>query len=161
LTRPKDTPHPPRPGRALRHTRFSTQRWPKTLHEAVVYFSDPHTAFAEMVNFRWPDGVVRCPTCGSAQVYFIAAYWIWKCRTNHPRRQFSIKAGSIMENSKLGIDKWLIAVWLITNARSGVSSYELARAIGVPQKSAWSMLRRIRLAMQDEVTRNHRRARGA
>jgi transposase-like protein len=114
-----------------------------------------------MVNFRWPDGVVRCPTCGSEHVYFIAAYWMWKCRTNHPRRQFSIKAASIMENSKLGIDKWLIAVWLITNARSGVSSYELARAIRVPQKSAWSMLRRIRLAMQDELTRNHRRARGA
>jgi len=161
LTSPKDTPHPPRPGRALRHNRFATQRWPKTLHEAVVYFSDPGTAFAEMVNFRWPDGVVRCPTCGNEQVYFIAAYWIWKCRTNHPRRQFSVKAGSIMENSKLGIDKWLIAVWLITNARSGVSSYELARAIGIPQKSAWSMLRRIRLAMQDEVTRNHRQARGA
>ena len=102
MTSPKDTPHPPRLGRALRHNRFATQRWPKTLHEAVVYFSDPGTAFAEMVNFRWPDGVVRCPTCGNEQVYFIAAYWIWKCRTDHPRRQFSVKAGSIMENSKLG-----------------------------------------------------------
>jgi transposase-like protein len=101
-----------------------------------------------MVRVRWPDGVVRCPTCGSTRVHYIAPYRIWKCRTDHPRRQFSIKAGSIMGNSKLGIDKWLIAVWLITNARAGLSSYELARAIRVPQKSAWSMLRRIRLGMQ-------------
>ena len=124
--------------------------WPKTLQQAVVYFSDPATAFAEIVKFRWPDGVVRCPTCGSDRVWFTASRRIWQCRENHPRRQFSVKIGSIMEDSPLGIDKWLIAVWLITNAKNGISSYELHRAIGVTQKSAWFMLHRIRLAMQAE-----------
>lgn len=123
--------------------------WPKTLQQAVVYFSDPDTAFAEMVKFRWPDGVVRCPTCGSDHVYFTASRHIWQCRENHPKRQFSVKVGSIMEDSPLGIDKWLIASWLISSAKNGISSYELARALGVTQKTAWFMLHRIRLAMQD------------
>jgi transposase-like protein len=124
--------------------------WPKTLQQAIVYFSDPETAFAEMVKFRWPDGVVKCPTCGSSDVYFTKSRRIWQCKTDHAKRQFSVKIGSIMEDSPLGIDKWLVALWLITNAKNGISSYELARAIGVTQKSAWFMLHRIRLAMQDE-----------
>jgi transposase-like protein len=124
--------------------------WPKTLQQAIVYFSDAETAFAEMVKFRWPDGVVKCPTCGSTDVYFTKSRRIWQCKTDHPKRQFSVKIGSIMEDSPLGIDKWLIALWLITNAKNGISSYELARAIGVTQKSAWFMLHRIRLAMQGE-----------
>jgi transposase-like protein len=122
--------------------------WPKTLQQAVVYFSDPDTAHAEMVKFRWPDGVVRCPTCGSDKVWFTASRRVWQCREDHPRRQFSVKVGSVMEDSALGIDKWLIAVWLITNCKNGISSYELAKDIGVTQKSAWFMLHRIRLAMQ-------------
>src|SRR6266849_317103 len=124
--------------------------WPKTLQQAIVYFSDPDTAFAEMVKFRWPDGIVRCPTCGSSAVYFTESRRIWQCRENHLRRQFSVKIGSIMEDSPLGIDKWLVASWLITNAKNGISSYELGRAIGITQKSAWFMLHRIRLAMQDD-----------
>lgn len=130
---------------------MASSAWPKTLQQAIVYFSDPETAFAEMVKFRWPDGVVRCPTCGSDAVYFTASRRIWQCRENHLRRQFSVKIGSIMEDSPLGIDKWLIASWLITNAKNGISSYELGRAIGITQKSAWFMLHRIRLAMQDEA----------
>ncbi|HEY7501531.1 MAG TPA: IS1595 family transposase [Vicinamibacterales bacterium] len=125
--------------------------WPKTLQAAIVYFSDPENAFAEMVKFRWPDGIVKCPTCGSTDVYFTKSRRIWQCKNDHAKRQFSVKIGSIMEDSPLGIDKWLIAVWLITNAKNGISSYELARAIGVTQKSAWFMLHRIRLAMQDET----------
>jgi transposase-like protein len=124
--------------------------WPKTLQQAIVYFSDPDTAFAEMVKFRWPDGIVKCPTCGSADVYFTKSRRIWQCKNDHVKRQFSVKIGSIMEDSPLGIDKWLVALWLITNAKNGISSYELARAIGVTQKSAWFMLHRIRLAMQGE-----------
>jgi transposase-like protein len=127
-----------------------TGAWPKTLQQAVVYFSNPDNAHAAMVQFRWPDGVVKCPTCGSDRVWFTASRRIWQCRENHSRKQFSIKVGSIMEDSPLGIDKWLIAVWQINNCKNGISSYELHRAIGVTQKTAWFMLHRIRLAMQSE-----------
>src|ERR1700687_298201 len=126
---------------------MATSNWPTTLQEAIVYFSDSDTAFAEMVKFRWPDGVVHCPACGSTAVYFTTSRRIWQCRESHLLRQFSVKIGSIMEDSPLGIDKWLIASWLIANAKNGVSSYELGRAIGITQKSAWFMLHRIRLAM--------------
>src|SRR5262247_2183734 len=111
---------------------MATENWPKTLQQAIVYFSNPDRAFTEAVKSRWPDGVV-------------------KCKAVHQRRQFSVKIGSIMEDSPLGIDKWLIAIWLIDNAKNGISSYELAKAIGITQKSAWFMLHRIRLAMQDET----------
>ena len=129
---------------------MATENWPKTLQQAIVYFSDPATAFSEMVKFRWPDGVVKCPTCGSTAVYFTASRRIWQCKEKHAKRQFSVKIGSIMEDSPLGIDKWLVASWLITNAKNGISSYELGKAIGVTQKTAWFMLHRIRLAMQTE-----------
>jgi transposase-like protein len=131
---------------------MATSTWPKTLQQAVIYFADPDTAHREIVKFRWPDGVVKCPTCGSDRVWFTASRRIWQCREDHPRKQFSVKIGSIMEDSPLGIDKWLVAVWLITNAKNGISSYELARSIGVTQKSAWFMLHRIRLAMHAEDT---------
>lgn len=130
---------------------MATSHWPDTLQQAVVYFSDPDVAFAEMVRFRWPNGVVKCPTCGSAEVYFIESRHIWQCKQQHAKRQFSVKVGSIMEDSPLGIDQWLIASWLIASAKNGISSYELARALGITQKSAWFMLHRIRLAMQDEM----------
>jgi transposase-like protein len=130
---------------------MATKNWPVTLQEAIVYFSDPDIAFAEMVKFRWPDGVVRCPTCGSTSVYFTESRHIWQCKAKHARRQFSVKIGSIMEDSPLGIDKWLIASWLISSAKNGISSYELAKAIGITQKSAWFMLHRIRLAMQEKT----------
>ncbi len=122
---------------------------PRTLQEAIVYYADPVTAFTEVVRLRWPDGIVKCPTCGSVKVSFIASRRVWECTTKHPKRQFSAKIGTIMEDSPLGIDKWLVAMWLISNAKNGVSSYELGRSIGVTQKSAWFMLHRIRLAMQD------------
>jgi hypothetical protein len=129
---------------------MSAIAWPATLQQAIVYFSDPDRAHAAMVKFRWPDGIVRCPTCGSAKVWFTASRRIWQCREDHPRRQFSVKVGSIMEDSPLGIDKWLVALWLINNCKNGVSSYEIARDLGVTQKTAWFMLHRIRLAMQSD-----------
>ena len=129
---------------------MSKLTWPKTLQQAIVYFSDPAIAFAEAVRYRWPDGVVKCPTCGSTAVYFTASRKVWQCKEHHAKRQFSVKIGSIMEDSPLSLDKWLVAMWLITNAKNGISSYELGKAIGVTQKSAWFMLHRIRLAMQDE-----------
>src|SRR5688572_30426920 len=130
---------------------MATSTWPKTLQQAVIYFSDPENAHAEMVKFRWPDGVVKCPTCDSKNVYFTKSRRIWECKEKHAKRQFSVKIGSIMEDSALGIDKWLIAVWLIDNAKNGISSYELAKSIGVTQKTAWFMLHRIRLAMHEET----------
>ena len=127
-----------------------TNTAPKTLQQAVIYFSDPDTCLAEMVKFRWPDGTVQCPTCGSEKVSFLKSRKVWECAERHAKRQFSVKVGTVMEDSAIGLDKWLVAMWLIANAKNGISSYELARSIGVTQKSAWFMLHRIRLAMQDE-----------
>ena len=120
---------------------------PKTLQQAIKHFANPDNCLAFMVERRWPDGV-ECPTCGSKDVRFISTRRLWECKTKHPKRQFSAKIGTIFEDSALPLDKWLIAVWMITNCKNGVSSYEIGRALGVTQKSAWFMLHRIRLAMQ-------------
>jgi transposase-like protein len=121
---------------------------PKTLQEAIVYFANPDNALNYIVARRWPDGVV-CPNCGRADVTFIAARRVWQCKSRHPKSQFSAKVGTVFEDSPLGLDKWLPAVWMIANCKNGVSSWELHRALGVTQKTAWFMLHRIRLAMQD------------
>lgn len=123
---------------------------PKTLQQAIVFFSDPDRALAEMVRLRWNGGAVTCPTCGGQKVSFLKSRRVWECAEKHAKRQFSAKVGTIMEDSAIGLDKWLTAMWLIANAKNGISSYELARAIGVTQKSAWFMLHRIRLAMHDD-----------
>src|SRR5260221_13986101 len=120
---------------------------PRTLMEAVRYFADPDIALQHMVELRWPDGVA-CPTCGRTDVRFIATRRMWECKAQHARKQFSAKVGTIFEDSALPLDKWLIAIWMIANCKNGVSSYEIGRALGVTQKSAWFMLHRIRLAMQ-------------
>jgi len=124
---------------------------PKTLIEAVRYFSDPANCRDYMVARRWPDGVT-CPTCGSKTVYFDSGRNGWECKTRHPKRKFTLKTCTIFEDSPLGLDKWLPATWMITNCKNGVSSHEVARSIGVTQKTAWFMLQRIRLAMQDQAT---------
>jgi len=119
---------------------------PTTLQEAIVYFSDPDNCLAYLVARRWPDGVV-CPTCGSKDVRFTTRR-MWECRNFHPRRQFSIKIGTVLEDSPIGLDKWLMAMWMIANCKNGISSYEVARDLHITQKSAWFMLHRIRRAMQ-------------
>jgi len=91
---------------------------------------------------------VKCPTCDSSEVWFLASARQWKCKTKHPQQKFTVKIGSIMEDSPISIDKWLVAIWLLSNCKNGISSYELARALGVSQKTAWFLLQRIRLAMQ-------------
>ncbi len=121
---------------------------PKSLQEAIKYFSDPDRALAYLIERRWPDGEVKCPTCGSGALLFLRNQKRWKCGTDHPRRQFSIKVGTIMEDSPIGLDKWLPAIWMVTNCKNGISSYELARDLDVTQKTAWFMLHRARLAMQ-------------
>jgi transposase-like protein len=123
---------------------------PRTLQEAIVYFSDPDRCLDYLTHVRWPDGVVVCPTCGGTDTPFQPSRKLWKCKNNHARRQFSIKVGTIMEDSALGLEKWLPAMWLIGNDKNGIGSYELGRALGVTQKSSWHMLHRIRLAMQDD-----------
>jgi transposase-like protein len=120
---------------------------PKTLTEAIKHFADPGVTLATMVELRWSNGVC-CPTCGRDDVRFIATRRIWECKAIHAKRQFSAKVGTIFEDSALGLDKWFAAIWLIANCKNGVSSYEIHRAIGVTQKSAWFMLHRIRLAME-------------
>ena len=122
---------------------------PKTLQEAILHYADPKNCVAEMVAQRWPDGKVTCPTCGRNDVSWLEKQSKWQCKSKHAKRQFSAKVGTIFEDSPLGLDKWLMATWMITNCKNGVSSYEIARAIGVTQKSAWFMLHRIRLAMAD------------
>lgn len=121
--------------------------WPTNLLEAVRYFSDPDNCQIVLVSLRWPDGVT-CPTCGSKEHSYLKTRRLWKCKNKHPQQMFSIKKGSIFEDSPLGLDKWLVAVWLIANCKNGISSYELARDIQVHQESAWFMLHRIRKAMQ-------------
>lgn len=125
---------------------------PKTLLEAVNYFADADNCIAYLASRRWPSGKVVCPRCGSENVGFVASRRVWQCRTRHPLAQFSIKVGTIFEDSPLGLDKWLPALWMIGNDKNGISSWELHRALGVTQKTAWFMLHRIRLAMQDNTT---------
>jgi transposase-like protein len=118
---------------------------PETLSEAIRYFADAERAFAFVVQLRWPNGV-SCPRCGADSPSFLSTRRIFKCKGC--RQQFSVKVGTIFEDSPLGLDKWLPALWLLANAKNGISSYELARSLGVTQKTAWFMLSRIRLAMQ-------------
>lgn len=120
---------------------------PTTLLEAVTFFSDIDRCVNYLAARRWPNGVV-CPTCNGQKVAYRATRRVWECSTRHPRREFSVKVGTIFEDSPIGLDKWLPTVWQIANCKNGVSSYEIARALGVTQKTAWFMLHRIRLAMQ-------------
>jgi transposase-like protein len=123
---------------------------PKSLQEAVVYFSDIDNCIDYLAVRRWPDGPI-CPICGFGKVSYNSKRRTWKCPKIHAKREFSIKVGSLCEDSAIGLDKWLTALWLITNCKNGISSCELARDLDVTQKTAWFMLHRIRLAMQDET----------
>jgi transposase-like protein len=119
---------------------------PATLQEAIVYFSNPANCRSYLVARRWPDGVT-CPRCGSADVLFLEKYNRWHCRAKHAAPQFTLKTGTIFEDSPIGLDKWLSAMWQIVNCKNGISSLEVHRAIGVTQKTAWFMDHRIRFAL--------------
>ena len=119
---------------------------PETLQQAIIYFSDPDRCFEYALNLRWPDGMVTCPRCGSDQHSFIKTRRIWSCKGC--KKQFSLKVGTIFEDSPLGLDKWMCAFWMLCNCKNGVSSMEIHRALGITQKSAWFMLHRIREAMK-------------
>ena len=120
---------------------------PKTLQEAIVYFSDFANCQKFVAELRWADGKVRCPSCGSEKVTYLANARVWKCYEEHAKAKFSLKVGTIMEDSALAIDKWLTAMWLIVNCKNGISSCEIARDLGITQKSAWHMAHRIRYAL--------------
>ena len=120
---------------------------PKTLLEAIRYFSDLDVATEHVAKTRWPDGPV-CPACGTLDPkhYYLKTRRVWKCRAC--KKQFSVKVGTVFEDSPIGLDKWLPAMWMLANSKNGVSSHEMARSLGVTQKTAWFMLHRLRLAMQ-------------
>lgn len=121
---------------------------PKTLAEAIVYFQNPDNCIDYMALRRWPNGRVACPTCERTDVSFVPSRRLWQCKTRHPKAQFSIKTGTILEDSPLGLEKWLPVMWMVANCKNGVSSWEIHRSLGVTQKTAWFMLHRIRLGMQ-------------
>src|ERR1700680_4221981 len=125
---------------------------PKTLQQAVIFYSDYENCKKDMIELRWPDGSVRCPHCGSDEVSYLANARVWRCHKNHPKRKFSLKTGTIFEESLIGLEKWLPVMWMLVNCKNGVSSWEIHRAIGVTQKTAWFMLQRGRLAMQGQVS---------
>ena len=120
--------------------------WPVTLQQAIIYFADKKVALEFLAKFRWPDGKPACPKCGSLESSFLSTRSIWKCKVC--KKQYSAKSGTIMEDSPIGLDKWLPAIWMLCGCKNGVSSYEISRDLGISQKSAWFMLHRIRLAMQ-------------
>lgn len=124
---------------------------PHTLQQAILFFSDYANCHRAVTKIRWPDSVVRCPRCGSDHVTYLENARVWKCYAKHPQAKFSLKVGTIFEDSPIGLEKWLPALWLLTNCKNGISSYELARALGVTQKTAWFMLSRLRLALQAET----------
>jgi transposase-like protein len=121
--------------------------FPKTLIGAISYFADADVAHNFVASMRWPNGKVTCPRCGSARVSFTAKRRVWTCEDCPKRRQFSVKVGTIMEDSPIPINKWLAGMWLIMSAKNGISSYELHRALGITQKSAWHLGHRIRLSL--------------
>ncbi|MBI3478253.1 MAG: IS1595 family transposase [Acidobacteria bacterium] len=121
---------------------------PRTLQQAIVYFADPDRAFEYAKKFRWPNGKVICPRCGKDKHSFIKTRKIWFCYTC--QKQFTLKLATIFEDSPLGLDKWMTAFWMLVNCKNGVSSCEVARTLGITQKSAWFMLQRLRLALRDE-----------
>src|SRR5690349_20051905 len=123
---------------------------PDTLIGALKFFSDPERCQDFIVRMRWPNGEVTCPTCGRTDVSYLENQKRWQCKTKHAKRQFSAKVGTIFEDSPIQLEKWFAAMWLIASGKNGVSSYEVGRALGVTQATAWFMLQRIRHAMQDE-----------
>jgi transposase-like protein len=120
---------------------------PRTFLEALTFFNVDANCRHYLVSRRWPDGV-SCPQCGSAAIYFDSSRNGWECSARHPKRKFSLKTGTIFEDSALGWDKWLPCVWLVANSRNGINSHEVARTLGVTQKTAWFMLQRIRFALE-------------
>src|SRR5687767_5105707 len=127
-------------------TKAKQTEFPRTLQQAITYFSDAENCVSFLSQLRWPEGV-ECPICDGTEVSYLSTRRLWKCKAC--KKQFSVKVGSIMEDSPISLDKWLAAIWLIANAKNGISSMEIHRSLGITQKSAWFLLHRIRKAMQN------------
>ena len=121
---------------------------PKTLQEAIQFFGDFENCRQFMIAVRWADGKVRCPQCDSEKVTYLANARVYRCYNDHLKQKFSLKIGTVFEDSPIPLEKWLPAVWLLVSCKNGISSYEIAAALGITQKSAWFMMHRIRRAMQ-------------
>jgi transposase-like protein len=121
---------------------------PRTLQEAIQYFTDFENCRQFMVAVRWPGGNIQCPNCQSEKVTYLAKARLYKCYSDHPKPKFSLKVGTVFEDSPVALEKWLPAVWMLVNDKNGISSWELHRALGVTQKTAWFMLHRIRVALR-------------
>jgi transposase-like protein len=119
---------------------------PKTLRDAIRHFADPQVCIDTVAALRWPNGPV-CPSCEKTEHYYLATQKRWKCKGC--KKQFSVKVGTIFEDSAIALDKWLIALWMLVNCKNGISSYEVGRDLGITQKSAWFVLHRLRLALQN------------
>jgi len=129
-------------------TNSKNDKHPKTLLAAIRYFSDQKIAHDFFVSMRWPNGPA-CPRCGSTKVTYSPKYRRFQCSSGHDGRQFTVKTGSVMEDSPLGLDKWALALWMEVNCKNSISSYELHRAAGITQKSAWFLLHRLRFAIKN------------
>jgi hypothetical protein len=126
---------------------MATATEPKTLQDAIIYFSDFDNCRRFMIDLRWPDAKVRCPYCGSDKVTYLASARVYKCYGKHEKAKFSLKVGTIFEDSPISLDKWFTALWLIVNCKNGISSYEIGRDLGISQKSAWHLAHRLRYAL--------------
>jgi hypothetical protein len=122
-------------------------RDPQSTEDAVSLFSDPDYCVKYLAFRRWPDGRIICPVCGSSNVAWLSRRRLWECRSKHPQAQFSVRSGTLMEDSRIGLGQWLTALWLIADRNLAISSYEVARRVGITQKSAWLMMKRIRKAL--------------
>src|SRR6185295_9063241 len=131
-----------------------TATFPQTLQQAIVYFNDPDNALGFMISLRWPDGKITCPRCQSDAITFISTRRTWQCKNKECKKMFTVKLGTLMEDSPIGLDKWMAAIWMIGASKNGISSYEIHRSLGITQKSAWFLMHRIRLAMQTGTFEN-------
>ena len=122
---------------------------PETLRDAIIHFSNFENCRRYMMMLRWPDCVVKCPRCGSDKNFWIQKERVWKCYGKHDHAKFSLKTGTIFEDSPIALEKWLPTAWLLMTCKNGISSCELARDLKVTQKTAWFMLHRVRLALRD------------
>jgi transposase-like protein len=118
----------------------------KTLQQAIRYFGDEQVCIDTVASLRWADGKPTCPACGKQDHYYLKTQKRWKCKECY--KQFSVKVGTIFEDSPISLDKWLAGLWMLVNCKNGISSYEIARDLGISQKAAWFMLHRLRRALQ-------------
>ncbi|THJ23730.1 MAG: IS1595 family transposase [Nitrospira sp. CG24D] len=122
---------------------------PKTLQQAVKAFADEQFCIDLIAAMRWADGQAVCPKCSQKNNHFMASRKVWQCKNKECKKQFSVKVGTIFEDSAIALEKWLLAMWMMVNAKNGISSYEIHRSLGVTQKTAWFMMHRIRLVLQN------------